>query len=231
MHGWEMPGAHESDCHDAIPISSNSVKCLELPTGPLEGTAKHHALEKQAGFSYCQVLGELIYAYVICHLDIGYASTFLSCFASSPTLEHYMALKNVIKYLCATMHWVLSIGRNLPWNAFLWSLLNIHTWILPFPNSLFMISFVLLDTWMLPMLLISRPITSSLGMPSVLLVVLSPTSPNYRQLSPLPALRVNLLLVFLLQRLPSTFVWSYSTSVLHKPSLHLFIWTTRPPSQ
>ncbi len=118
MHGWEMPGAHESDCHDAIPISSNSVKCLELPTGPLEGTAKHHALEKQAGFSYCQVLGELIYAYVICHLDIGYASTFLSCFASSPTLEHYMALKNVIKYLCATMHWGLIYWQESPMECF-----------------------------------------------------------------------------------------------------------------
>jgi hypothetical protein len=53
-------------------------------------------------FSYCQVLGELIYAYII--LDIGYAITFLSCFATAPAEEHYKALKDIAKYLASPHH-------------------------------------------------------------------------------------------------------------------------------
>ncbi len=35
--------------------------------------------------------GAIIYAYVVCCLDIGYAATFLSCFSQAPAREHYKA--------------------------------------------------------------------------------------------------------------------------------------------
>jgi hypothetical protein len=51
------------------------ISTLEVP---LEGTQEHHALESEVGYSYRQVLGEIVYAYVVCCLDIGYTATFLS---------------------------------------------------------------------------------------------------------------------------------------------------------
>jgi hypothetical protein len=56
-------------------------------------------------FSYCQVLSELIYAYVVACLDIGYAVMLLARFSQSPAEEHYNALRGVCKYLCRTKSW------------------------------------------------------------------------------------------------------------------------------
>jgi hypothetical protein len=85
-----------------------------LLQGPSEGTPEHKDLERKAGFSYRQVLGELIYAYVVCRVDIGYAATFLSRFAQAPTIEHYQALKNVVRYLRATKDWGIVYWRGSP---------------------------------------------------------------------------------------------------------------------
>jgi len=52
-------------------------------------------------------LGELIYAYIVCQLDIGHAVVLLSCFASAPAKEHYLMLKGICKYLQHTNHWGL----------------------------------------------------------------------------------------------------------------------------
>jgi hypothetical protein len=117
-HGWEVPGARETDRHDTVPLSSDAAKSMILLEGPAEGTREHKALELEAGFSYRQVLGELIYAYVVCRVDIGYAATFLSRFAQAPTIEHYRALKNVVKYLRATKSWGIIYWRDRPVDQF-----------------------------------------------------------------------------------------------------------------
>jgi hypothetical protein len=57
--------------------------------GPLESTAEHHLLAKQMGFSYRQVLGEIMYACVVCRVDIGSAITTLARFSLAPAAEHY----------------------------------------------------------------------------------------------------------------------------------------------
>jgi hypothetical protein len=57
---------------------------LSTLEGPLEGTQEHHALESEVGYSYRQEFGEIVYAYVVCHLDIGYAAMFLSRFSQAP---------------------------------------------------------------------------------------------------------------------------------------------------
>jgi hypothetical protein len=77
-HSWEKPSLKESDHHDSVPMSADVSKKLCTLSGPAEGTHEHAALAKKTGFSYCQVLGELIYACVVCRLDIGCAITFLS---------------------------------------------------------------------------------------------------------------------------------------------------------
>jgi hypothetical protein len=90
------------------------MSSLALLSGPEESHPDHAALEHRLGFGYRQVLGELTYAYVICRLDIGFAVTFLARFALAPHPDHYLALKNVVRYLRRTIHWGLIYWRPSP---------------------------------------------------------------------------------------------------------------------
>jgi hypothetical protein len=113
-HGWDKASPTAKDPYNLVPLSPDAVPVLSALEGPPEGTPEHAAVQREAGFSYRQVLGELIYAYVICRLDIGYAVTFLSRFAAAPNKEHYTALKNVCRYLRATKTWGLVYRRSSP---------------------------------------------------------------------------------------------------------------------
>jgi hypothetical protein len=73
-----------------------------VATGSVEGTKERLVPQATMGFSYQQVLGELIYGYVICCLDNGFAVTFLAHFATTPALGHHQALESTCKYLWAT---------------------------------------------------------------------------------------------------------------------------------
>jgi hypothetical protein len=102
-------------------MSANMSKKLCTLSGPAEGTHEHAALAKKTGFSYRQVLGELIYAYVVCQLDIEYAITFLSPFPTALVEEHYKALKDIGKYLRCTIdcdwgiiYWLAEPLTSLP---------------------------------------------------------------------------------------------------------------------
>jgi hypothetical protein len=90
------------------------MSSLALLSGPDEVSSEHAALETRMGFGYRQVLGELTYAYVICRLDISFAITFLARFALAPHQDHYMALKNVVRYLRRTIDWGLMYWRSSP---------------------------------------------------------------------------------------------------------------------
>jgi uncharacterized membrane protein len=48
---------------------------------------------------FSTVLRELIYAYMICQLNISFAVTFLAHFADAPALEQYQVLKVICRYL------------------------------------------------------------------------------------------------------------------------------------
>jgi hypothetical protein len=113
LHGWETPQAHETDHSRHIPCSDRKVQELQLEgTGPTVGSPEHAALAKAAGFDYRQVLGEAIYAYVVCRLDIAFAVTFLARSATCPTAKHYDALKHLIKYLRSTKDWGIVYWRD-----------------------------------------------------------------------------------------------------------------------
>jgi Reverse transcriptase (RNA-dependent DNA polymerase) len=114
-HGWSHPSPNESDRHDNVPLSPGSIKSLQrLDPGPMEGTTAHHVLQDKMKFSYHQVLGELIYAYVVARLNIGYAVTLLACFSQSPAEEHYNALHGVCKYLRQTKSWGIVYWHDTP---------------------------------------------------------------------------------------------------------------------
>jgi hypothetical protein len=71
-------------------------------------------LEKEMGFGYCLLLGELLYAYVMTRPDFGFAITTLAKFAVSPTSCHYQKLKGVAKYLRTTIVWGIIYWRPAP---------------------------------------------------------------------------------------------------------------------
>ena len=114
-HGWETPGVRESDRHDAVPMTAESAdRILHLDPGPAEGTPKNDALAAEDGFSFRKVLGELTYAYVLCRPNIGYATTLLSRYSTGPCKEHYVALKQICKYLRGTRDWGIIYWRADP---------------------------------------------------------------------------------------------------------------------
>ena len=63
----------------------------------LENTPEHAALVAKHGFAYHTLLGELLYAYITCRPDIGYATITLSKFSTCPHDHHFTMLKKVAK--------------------------------------------------------------------------------------------------------------------------------------
>ena len=87
--------------------------------GPAEGTKEHSTLEQEMGFSYRTLLGEMMYAYVSCRLDVAYAITTLSKFTTRPTKLHYQYLKGLLGYLNRTKSWGIRYHRTCDPSSFL----------------------------------------------------------------------------------------------------------------
>jgi len=78
-----------------------------------------HELEEKFGFSYRQLLGETIFAMVIGRFDITEATSLLSTRATNPAACHFLALKQVWKWLRHHKHrgltcWRLHARNDLP---------------------------------------------------------------------------------------------------------------------
>jgi hypothetical protein len=83
-HGWSTPEHKNPESSKVSPLSSDCLIQLYKDVGPSEGTREHSALADEHGFSFHTILGELLYAYVTCQHDIGYAITTLSKFLMTP---------------------------------------------------------------------------------------------------------------------------------------------------
>ena len=64
------------------PIPAGSIDQMFNDAGPPKNTATHQILQKGKGFSYCNILGELIYVYITNSPGIGYVITTLSKLSS-----------------------------------------------------------------------------------------------------------------------------------------------------
>jgi hypothetical protein len=106
-HHWSTPSPHESDDDSKVqsPLPLDAIPALYASPGPPEHTDAHQHLVDKFGFSYRGLLGELLYAYVTCRPDIGYAVITLSKFAAAPSDFHFSMLKKVTKYLRRTRTW------------------------------------------------------------------------------------------------------------------------------
>ena len=113
-HGWDAPSKSPTAESKAVPLNPAIANRLMTLEGPPEKSVEAQMLAKENGFSYRNILGELIYAYVICRLDIGYAVCFLARFSDAPHDEHFKALRGVCKYLRATKSWGIMYQRPAP---------------------------------------------------------------------------------------------------------------------
>ena len=106
----EMPKMHKRP----TPIPPDSISALYNVTGPASDTKEHQALTDKYGFHYRTLLGEIMYAYVVCRPDIGYAAVTLSKFANNPADFHFALLKKVAKYLRDTRNWGIHYHKPNP---------------------------------------------------------------------------------------------------------------------
>ena len=96
------------------PIPSGSIEQMFNDKGPPEGTTAHQVLETRSRFNYSSVLGELMYVYITCRPDIGYAIITLSKFSSELSAFHYKLLRRVAKYLQSTITWGIRFILSYP---------------------------------------------------------------------------------------------------------------------
>jgi len=93
---------------------SGVANLFNLAAGPVENTPKHKALKAEQGFGYRSVLGEMLFAYVLCRPDIGHAVTILAKFSTAPNALHYKSLKHLAIYLRQTQDWGIMCWRSEP---------------------------------------------------------------------------------------------------------------------
>ena len=95
-HGWNT---NDNNTKPLTPLPTECIHHLFTSEGPLEGMKEHHQLADKHGFQFRTLLGELMYAYVTCRPNIGYAIITLSKFSNQPSDFHFSMLKKVTLYL------------------------------------------------------------------------------------------------------------------------------------
>mmetsp|Transcript_5974 Transcript_5974/g.9126 ORF Transcript_5974/g.9126 Transcript_5974/m.9126 type:complete len:347 (-) Transcript_5974:1446-2486(-) len=97
-HGWE----HDTAKNLPVPMKTDTkyVRELMLTEGPKD-KRKSQALEKEMGFSYRMAIGELIFALILCRVDISPSVIILSQHNANPAKIHYIAVRQIFSYLNA----------------------------------------------------------------------------------------------------------------------------------
>lgn len=114
-YGWSTPSTSGASLAcPKEPMLSPIYKQLDTDLGPPEHSDEGRQLATSAGFSYRSLLGALMYAYVTCRLDIGYAVTKLSQYSANPAAIHFTALKHLALYLRSTKTWGIIYWRPTP---------------------------------------------------------------------------------------------------------------------
>ena len=95
------------------PMRSNTkyLEELENDVGP-SSEQDRKELETNMGFKYRGALGEALYAMITCRPDISVPIMKLSQYANNPAEIHYVALKNVFRYLRSTIDKGITFWRK-----------------------------------------------------------------------------------------------------------------------
>ena len=100
-HGWLNDVYNSPNLPVPMRSESKYLHELENAKGP-ENDKEKQKLEIEMNFNYRQALGEVLYAMVTCRPDISIAVTKLSQYSQNPSEIHYVALKNIFRYLRIT---------------------------------------------------------------------------------------------------------------------------------
>ena len=102
-----------------LPMRSDAAYARNLETATPLTQQQRENLKKEYGFTYRQGIGEILYALVTCRPDISYATIKLSQYSTRPAKIHFDALKEVYRYLRATIsdgiyYWRTEPRMDLP---------------------------------------------------------------------------------------------------------------------
>ena len=111
FNGWDTDDKQPSV--NMVPLWPDRQEMLMNLEGPPDTSPEAKALEHECGFPYKSMLGELIYPFVLCRVDIGFATGFLARFSKALHVEHFHALKNM-KYLHRTCELGIVYRRSRP---------------------------------------------------------------------------------------------------------------------
>ena len=93
VHGWNN---HEKKLSKNLLLLPNAyLETIYKECGPDKVTVDAYKLELFQGFGYPTLLGKLIYSYVTCRPDIGYAITTMSKFSTKPSKYNYELFKGI----------------------------------------------------------------------------------------------------------------------------------------
>jgi len=112
---------------------SKHIHELEIIKGPVEQKDKVHLKKKK--FLYRQALGEALYVMVSYQPCISVAISNLSQYANSPAEIHYIALKNVFRYLRRTKSIIIIIGGSRNWTPTISNMVNYQKCIVEVKNA------------------------------------------------------------------------------------------------
>ena len=113
-HGW-TDMARRPVSRQRPPMDSENAYIKSLDNADVPSTdADRAALTREHGFSFRQVIGELIWAMITCRIDINFPVVKLSQFASNPASIHFQAVKRVLRYLATTAAYGLTYWRLQP---------------------------------------------------------------------------------------------------------------------
>ena len=231
-YGWSTPSTPDSSHFTAKePMNATVYKQLDSDTGPPEHSPEGLQLAQSTGFSYRALLGTLIYAYVICRLDIGYALTKLSNIHSNQLpfiMQHSNMLHSTYDPLVpgVSCFGVLSIFPTSP--------LALSMLFRSLPMPIF--HPFLLTTYLInlsPTLMPPMPMTPIADLPlvsffpSVLEPSVTALKSSHLPLSAPP--KPNLLPLSCVPKLSSTFAPFLLTSISPNTTPHQSTKTTRPP--
>ena len=109
-HGWENL-QHSATTSTPMRSDSKYIHDIETTKGPVN-TEDQKILATEMKFSYRQAIGELLFAAITCRPDILYPVIKLSQYSNSPAKIHFIAVKNIFRYLRATVDEGLHYWRN-----------------------------------------------------------------------------------------------------------------------
>jgi hypothetical protein len=109
-HPWALTeGTHP------IPFPSDKTALAKILNCPIPTTdLEKKQLESNMGIKYHHVMGEVMYPMVKCRPDISTHAIILSQFMNNPGEAHYIALKELVKYLAATISEGIHYWRENP---------------------------------------------------------------------------------------------------------------------